>query len=168
MPFRSWSEVIDEKYPPGTQERRRFDYYDRRLGQVGLVTGFVYRALYRIPPRWVTLRDDEYGTHNYVGVGPVAAQFWSDILSGILERFAGLDDERGARSIFYGALDGLSWRFFDDEYVPTWADVKRGKSGRTRLIWRLRRKYAIEQAEAIASDYFAGRDGMLTDDATMP
>lgn len=152
MPLRSWSDIIDEEYPPGSIERRRFDAYSVRVGRIDRLCTWVYRMLYRIPPRWVTWRDEEYGNHTYRGVGPVVAQFWHDILSQTLHVMDGLD-HASPGDVFYNALDGLAWRFFDDEYVPTWTDVKSGKSGRTRLIWRLRRRHAIEQAEAMAEDY---------------
>jgi hypothetical protein len=169
MPLRSLSEWRDERYPPGTPERRQYDYLKRRYGRIMRITGPVYLALVRIPPRWITVRDDEYGMHNYAGVGPVVAQFWSDILDGLLQKFEARRDPTSGHelgNIFYSALDGLAWRFFNDEYVPTWSDVKAGRSGRHRLVWRLRRKHAIEQAEARAEDALAElRASPLTDDA---
>lgn len=147
MPFRPLSEVIDERYPPGSEERRRHDYTMLREGRILRVTNGTYRALRRVPL-----------------AGPVAAQFWYDILGGILHRFENRNDPEysdPAGDIFYGALDGLAWRFFNDEYVPTWSDVKSGDSGKHRLVWRLRRRHAIEQAEAMADDFFAAREGTV-------
>jgi len=140
MPFRPLSELTDERFPPGTAERRRYEYTKRRYGRILDITTAVYRGLHRIP-----------------GAGPVVAQFWHDILNGALTRFEDRrEPERSSPGdIFYGALDGLAWRFFDDEYVPTWADVKSGRSGRKRLVWRLRRRHTIEHAEALAEDAMA-------------
>lgn len=156
MSLKPLSDLVDEWYTPGSPARRQFDYFSRRQRRIMKVTGFVYRALHRIPPRWITLRDDQYGMHNYAGLGPVVAQFWHDILDGLLQRFEGRrgDDKSSLGDIFYNALDGLAWRFFNDEYVPTWSDVKEGRSGNRRLTWRLRRRHITEHAEALADDYF--------------
>lgn len=165
MPLRPLSELTDEWFPPGTAERRQYEYAKRRYSRILSVTGGVYRVLHRIPPRWVTVRDDEYGMHNYGGVGPVVAQFWHDILNGLLTRFEERrQPERSSLGdVFYNALDGLAWRFFDDEYVPTWADVKAGHSGKDRLVWRLRRRHIIEQAEAIAEEAVADLENKSVD-----
>lgn len=153
-PYRTLDSLVDEWYPPGTTSRRRFDYYGRRVRQIHRVESFVYRALIRIPPRWPTDYDEVFGPTNWVGVGPVVAQFWSDILGGFMNRFVFRKTEGDwtLGTIFYNALDGLAWRFMDDEYIPTWKDVRQGKAGRIRWTWRMRRRHTLEMAEAAAED----------------
>lgn len=155
MPTRPWRELIDERYPPGTQERREYEFHRRRIRRVNSITEKVYDVLFRIPPKWPTGYDEVFGPTRYRGIGPVVAQFWYDILGGILNSWIDRDLEGKAtpRDIFYNALDGLAWRFFNDEYVPTWADVKRGQAGKRRWTWRMRRRHAIEVAEHYADQY---------------
>lgn len=150
MPLHKLSDIFDDMYPPGTQRRREFEYYKRRAGRIFAITGIAYRLLAQIPPR---------------SVGVAVAEFWTSILHGLLERFEArnsIDKTWSYPTIFYGALDGLAWRFFDDEYVPTWTDVKRGKAGKMRLVSRLRRRHAIEQAEAIAETVLAEKGQSTT------
>lgn len=155
MPLHKLSDLIDEWYPPGTPERREHDRRTRKARRRMRLTSRIYSILLRIPPSKPTVTD-EYGQWNWVGVGPVVAQFWHDILDPILEAFDDRNEAGGRRfepgSIFYNALDGLSWRFFDDAYVPTWQDLRRGKAGKKRFVWRMRHRGMVEQAGAILAD----------------
>lgn len=155
MPLRKFSDLIDERYPPGTPERREYDRRMRKMMRRSRLTSRIYSIMLRIPPSWPTT-EDEWGQWNWRGVGPVVAQFWHDILDPVLEVFDDRNEADGRKfepgHIFYNALDGLAWRFFDDAYVPTWQDLRRGKAGSKRFVWRMRHRAAVERAEAIISD----------------
>lgn len=157
MPFKPLSEVIDELYVPGTESRRVYEYHLARARRIGAITDIAYHAMHRIPPRWPTADDEVMGPTNWVGVGPVVAQFWFDVLNGLLYKFENrkTPDRDTFGHIFYSALDGLAWRFFDDEYVPTWSEIKAGRGTKNRLVWRLRRRQAIEVAEHYADQALA-------------
>jgi hypothetical protein len=157
MPLHKWSDLIDERYPPGTAERRRFEYFGRRARRMNAITDRVYAWSLRLPFTWATVDDEYFGPMNHRGVGAVVGQYWADSIRGLLEWFEYRNDPDNRPTlghVFYGALDGLAWRFFNDEYVPTWKDVKSGKSGIRRWSWRMRRRQAYEVAEHRADEYF--------------
>lgn len=126
----TFEDILDRKYPVGSAARRALDERYRRESRILDISDGVYRVLARIPPRWPTAQDEIFGPTNWRGVGPVVAQFWSDVLDGLLHRFEYRRDADRMTygNIAYGALDGLAWRFFDDAYVPTLRDARRRRA----------------------------------------
>jgi hypothetical protein len=130
----------------------------RRERQIMNFLGPIYTVLHHIPPRWPTAHDELMGPTNWVGVGPVVAQFWHDLLDGAISATFRRRDGYDFRSIFYGALDGLAWRFFDDEYVPTLSDVRRRKAAGLRRAYRKRRIETIEASRRAIADIKSRHD----------
>ena len=150
MPLRSFDDLIDEHYPPGSPERAAFDAYGaayrRRMDRVCTLTSWMRF----IPPRWEYTEPEiiegvTYRFHH--GVGHIAMCFWGDMLESLTEEAYGRGPAGRLKSAFYGALDGLAFHYLDDAYVPTLTDVFAGRAGGRMADWRRRRRAAIARAQ---------------------
>lgn len=131
LPFRRWEDVVEERYGHlGEPKREAFEHHrrvwaerhDRINRRAERLTGWMYR----LPPRWVHL-SDQFGHIEYWGLGPLLCQFWYDFAFAIAD---GLEERQrpDLGQAFYAAADGLAWRFLDDMYVPTLAELADGSA----------------------------------------
>lgn len=131
--------------PPGSDRRRDYEVRRRRERRIMQVTDRIYATLLRIPPRWSTMDDEYFGKMGWKGLGPVVAQFWHDYLDQWISAYIRKEQDFKWGDALYSVLDGLAWRFFDDEYVPTLTDVATERLH--RRAWRAEREDIIKEAE---------------------
>lgn len=166
MPLIPFGEMIDKRYPPGSPERAAFDAQgeelQRRNNRVQALTAW----LRFVPPRWQYAEPDVYEgvTYRYHhGLGHIAECFWGDVLDTFLEgKPANQSLSTWLSRAFYNACDGLSFNYFDDAYVPTFADVRAHAAGARQTAWRHRNAEIIEEARESISRLHA--EGLLNED----
>ena len=150
MPHAPFSDLLDQKYPPGSPERAQFELryqaYSARRRRIARLTDW----LGWLPPRWTyetEIVDGEVYRHQH-GPGLIAAWFWSQFLEVLSEtpKEIGLGQRLGRA--LYMSCDMLACFYFDDVYVPTLADVRAHRAGHRRVAWRRRQAQAGRKVDA--------------------
>jgi len=113
MKHKTWDSFIDKHYPPGSDKRKDLDEYLRKARIKDERLDHIFGWMKRIPPRLPPDLDEWGWDHAYwKGLGPLMYLFWRT-----------LADEG-----FYGALDMMSFHYFQDRYILKFSDIRKNRS----------------------------------------